>query len=53
MGVFRILTMLFRAFFGHSANLAAENLALRHQLAVLLRSVKQPKMRRRDRLFWV
>ena len=27
MGVFRILTMLFRAFFGNSANVAAENLA--------------------------
>ena len=53
MGVIRILMMLFRAFFGNPANLAAENLALRHQLTVLQRSVKQPKMRRRDRLFWV
>jgi hypothetical protein len=32
---------------------AAENLALRHQLTVLQRSVKQPKIHRRDRIFWV
>ena len=53
MGVIRILMMLFRAFFGNRANLAAENLALRHQLTVLQRSVKQPKIRHRDRIFWV
>ena len=29
----RILIMLFRALFGNPANVAAENLALRHQLA--------------------
>jgi len=33
--------------------LAAENLALRRQLVVLQRSVKRPKVRRRDRVFWV
>ncbi len=32
---------------------AHENLALRQQLAVLQRSVKRPKIRRRDRIFWV
>ena len=53
MGVFRILAMLVRAFFGNRANVAAENLTLRHQLTILQRSVKQPKIRRRDRLFWV
>ena len=33
--------------------LAAENLALRQQLAVQQRSVKRPKLRQRDRIFWV
>ncbi len=35
------------------ANVSLENVALRHQLAVLLRSVPRPKVSRRDRLFWV
>ena len=35
------------------ATLLAENLALRQQLAVLQRSVTRPKLRRRDRIFWV
>jgi transposase InsO family protein len=30
----------------------AENLALRHQLNVLQRSVRRPQLRNRDRLFW-
>jgi putative transposase len=33
--------------------LVAENLALRQQLAVLQVSMKRPKLRRRDRVFWV
>ena len=33
--------------------LAAENLALRQQLAVLHRSVPRPKLQDRDRRFWV
>jgi transposase InsO family protein len=35
------------------ANLTAENLALRHQLVVLKRNQKRPKLKERDRLFWV
>ena len=35
------------------SNLAAENLALRQQLAVLRRTNKRPKIRMADRLFWV
>ncbi len=34
-------------------DLVLENLALRQQLAVLQRSVKRPRFRRRDRAFWV
>ena len=35
------------------AYLTAENLAFRQQLLVLKRSQKRPKLRERDRLFWV
>jgi hypothetical protein len=34
-------------------DLAWENLALRQQLAVATRSHKPPRLRSRDRLFWV
>jgi len=33
--------------------LAAENLALRQQLAVLKERTKRPRLRKRDRIFWV
>ena len=35
------------------SSLAMENLALRQQLAVYKQSVNRPKLRRRDRIFWV
>ena len=45
---------LFSVFFLRSrASLAAENLALRHQLGVLSRSAKRPRLRPRDRVLWV
>jgi hypothetical protein len=34
-------------------HLALENLALRQQLAILERSRKRPKLRQRDRMFWI
>ena len=37
---------------GHR-QLALENLALRHQLAVYKRTVTRPTLRRTDRLLWV
>jgi putative transposase len=49
LGLFRILPFLF----GGHRQLALENLALRHQLAVYKRTVTRPLLRRSDRLFWV
>jgi hypothetical protein len=42
-----------RALPGSSAAITLENVALRHQLAVLQRSVGRPRLRRWDRLVWV
>lgn len=39
--------------FSNRADLAAENLALRQQLAVLRRTAKRPQICQRDRIFWV
>jgi putative transposase len=47
-----ILWFLIRGLVANRASLAFENLALRQQLAVLRRSVRRPRLRRRDRLFW-
>jgi transposase InsO family protein len=47
-GIGALLGVLVRS----RASLVAENLALRQQLAVLERSVKRPRLRRTDRIFW-
>ncbi len=47
------LRLLIVACFRSRAALAAENLALRHQIGVLARTAKRPRLRRRDRIFWV
>src|SRR2546426_3340793 len=39
--------------FGGRRQLALENLALRHQLAVYKRTVTRPRLCRTDRFFWV
>ena len=39
--------------FRSKASVVMENVALRQQLAVLQRSVKRPKISKRDRLFWM
>ncbi len=44
---------LLRLLVAGRAALVAENLALRQQLAVMQRAVPRPKLRRRDRIFWV
>src|SRR4030088_975582 len=46
------LRCLFAGFQSHSG-LVFENLALRHQLAVLKRQARKPKFRCADRLLWV
>jgi putative transposase len=48
----QIMITFFKAFVVDRASLAAENMALRQQLAVLRRSVKRPKLHKRDRIFW-
>jgi putative transposase len=42
-----------RALLVSSAAVSLENVALRHQVAVLQRSVLRPRFRRRDRIFWL
>jgi hypothetical protein len=42
-----------RALLTGSADVTLENLALRHQLLVLQRSVRRPHLVRRDRILWV
>jgi transposase InsO family protein len=42
-----------RALLVNSAAVSLENVALRHQLSVLQRSVRRPRFCRRDRIFWL
>ena len=51
MGIVRVIVVLLRTFLLPRAALAAENLALRQQLAVLQVSMKRPRLRKRDRVF--
>ena len=53
MSIVRALAVMFRGLLHGRASLALENLALRQQLAVLRRGVKRPRLRPRDRIFWV
>ncbi|MCH7994906.1 MAG: hypothetical protein IIB57_10755 [Planctomycetes bacterium] len=53
MSVLTIVVVLIRGAVANRAELAAENLALRQQLAVLERKSKRPRLRKRDRIFWV
>jgi hypothetical protein len=54
--VLALLRAIFGAFyaaFQPKANLVLENLALRHQLAVVQRATPRPRLRPVDRAFWV
>jgi putative transposase len=53
MGLCHTVYLFLRAVAMSRAALAAENLALRHQVTVLQRTVKRPTLCWRDRLFWV
>jgi len=53
MGVMRILVLFFRGVLRDRTELAAENLALRQQLAILQQKSKTPCLHKRDRIFWV
>jgi len=46
------MVLFVRALFRNRAELAAENLALRQQLAILQQKSKAPRLRKRDRIFW-
>ena len=46
------IRFLILVFSGHK-QVALENVALRHQLAVYTRDKKRPRLRERDRLFWI
>ena len=53
MGILDACVLLVQAMLVPQARLAIENLALRQQVAVFKQSVKRPKLRPRDRVFWV
>jgi transposase InsO family protein len=53
MGLLKACVLFLRAILISKVHLAFENLALRQQLAVSKQSVKRPKLRPRDRVFWV
>lgn len=52
MEAMKVVFLFLRSLLVSQAALAAENLALRQQLAILKPRMKRPKLRRRDRLFW-
>ena len=53
MGIVTGVVLFIRAMFTSRAAIAAENLALHHQLGILQRSVRRPRLRQRDRILWV
>src|SRR5678809_1180609 len=52
LSVLHVLAVALSVAFKSRATLQLENLALRHQLGVLRRSVKRPKLASADRLLW-
>ena len=52
MGWLQMVCVLLRSLLRNQAELAAENLVLRQQFAVLVQRSKRPRLRNRDRIFW-
>jgi hypothetical protein len=52
VGIWDAAFIFLRTWFVSKSNLAAENLSLRQQLAVVNQSIKRPKLHLRDRVFW-
>ena len=53
MGSVQLIFVFLRSVLRSRTELAAENLALRQQLAIMKETAKRPKLRPRDRVFWV
>ncbi len=53
MGSVQLIFVFLRSVLRSRTELAAENLALRQQLAIMKEKAKRPKLRPRDRVFWV
>jgi putative transposase len=53
MGIIKGVFVVFRDVLISRSALAVENLALRQQLSILRQSVKRPRLRMKDRVFWV
>jgi hypothetical protein len=53
MTTIRFLLLTARSLFETRSDLFLENLALRQQLVVTKNSIKRPRLRFRDRLFWI
>ena len=49
----KLLVSLAGLLFRSRTGLLAENMALRHQLSVLQRTARRPRLKARDRIFWV
>jgi len=52
MSICKVLFLLLRGLFVSRSDLILENLALRQQLTIQQRTIKRPKLRNKDRIFW-
>jgi putative transposase len=52
MSICKVLFLLFRGLFVSRSDLILENLALRQQLTIQQRTIRRPKLKNKDRIFW-
>jgi len=52
MNICKVLFLLFRGLFVSRSDLILENPALRQQLTIQQRTIKRPKLKNKDRIFW-